>query len=163
MVQISFLQQKPYCEEVPTSLLAMDHLVGIRMRKHLHVASEAGLKEAFQGLTGEDRSMDDMATRIALEMDKNSTSWVLSTAAALYWRVRGQASEAVQCLRHSLYYAPREMKDVPLVSLANILHRAGLYNDALIVTNMALEIAPKVVVTHFTMANIYVSKVSAFE
>ena len=43
--------------------------------------------------------------------------------------------------------------------LANILHRAGLYNDALIATNMALEISPKFVVTHFTMANIYVSKV----
>ena len=52
------------------------------------------------------------------------------------------------------------MKDIPLVSLANILHRGGLYNDALIVTNMALEISPKFVVTHFTMANTYVSKVS---
>ena len=51
------------------------------------------------------------------------------------------------------------MKDIPLVSLANILHRGGLYNNALIVTNMALEISPKFVVTHFTMANIYVSKV----
>ena len=113
----------------------------------------------FQGLVGEKRGVDEMATRIALEMDKNSTSWVLSTAAALYWRVKGQTTEAVQCLRHSLYYAPRTMKDIPLVSLANILHRAGLYNDALIATNMALEISPKFVVTHFTMANIYVSKV----
>ena len=103
-----------------------------------------------------------MATRIAQEMNKNSTSWVLSTAAALYWRVKGQTTEAVECLRHSLYYAPRNMKDIPLVSLANILHRAGLYNDALIATNMALEISPKFVVTHFTMANIYVSKVSFF-
>ena len=44
------LKRKPYCEEVSTSLLSMDHLVGIRMRKHLHVASEAGLREAFQGI-----------------------------------------------------------------------------------------------------------------
>ncbi len=51
------------------------------------------------------------------------------------------------------------MKDIPLLSLANILHRGGMYNDALIVTNMALEISPKFVVIHFTMANIYVSKV----
>ena len=83
----------------------------------------------FSGLIGEERPMDEMATRIAIEMEKNSTSWVLSTAAALYWRVKGQASEAVQCLRHSLYYAPREMKDIPLVSLANILHRAGNRNS----------------------------------
>ena len=40
---------KPYCPDVPTSLLSMDHLVGVRMRDQLHVASEAGLKEAFQG------------------------------------------------------------------------------------------------------------------
>jgi hypothetical protein len=32
------------------------------------------------------------------------------------------------------------MKDIPLLSLANILHRGGMYNDALIVTNMAMEI-----------------------
>ena len=153
---------KPYCPEVPTSLLSMDHLTGVRMRQYLHTVPESGLREAFQGLVGEKRSLDEMATRIALEMDKNSTSWVLSTAAALYWRVKGQTTEAVQCLRHSLYYAPRSMKDIPLVSLANILHRAGLYNDALIATNMALEISPKFVVTHFTMANIYVSKVHIF-
>ncbi len=46
-----------------------------------------------------------------------------------------------------------------MISLANILHRAGVPNDALVVTNMALEISPKFVVIHFTMANIYVTKV----
>lgn len=38
--------------------------------------------------------------------------------------------------------------------------RAGLYNNALVVANMALEISPKFVVIHFTMANIYAAKVS---
>lgn len=49
------------------------------------------------------------------------------------------------------------LKDIPLISLANVLHRAGLYNDSLIVANMALEISPKFVVVHFTIANIYAS------
>ena len=40
---------QPYCEEVPTSLLIPDHLEGVKMRKHLHMASESGLKEALQG------------------------------------------------------------------------------------------------------------------
>ena len=104
-------------------------------------------------------SMNDMALRFTYAITKNSTSWVLSSAAALYWRVKGNAKEAVNCLRHSLYYAPYKMRDVPLISLANIFHRAGLYNDALIATNQALEISPKLVVLHFTMANIYLSKV----
>ena len=34
----------------------------------------------------------------------------------------------------------------------------GLYNDAIIAANMALEISPTFVVSHFTMANIYTSK-----
>ena len=103
--------------------------------------------------------MEDMATKISHAITENSTSWELSSVAALYWRVKGNSEQAVICLRHSLYYAPHHMKDIPLVSLANILHRAGLYNDAIIVTNQALEISPSLVVIHFTMANIYVSKV----
>ena len=106
-------------------------------------------------------SMDDMAIRLKYAMTKNSTSWVLSSAAALYWRVKGNAEESVNCLRHSLYYAPFKMRDVPLISLANVFHRAGLYNDALITTYQALEISPKLAVIHFTMANIYISKVNS--
>lgn len=151
---------KPYCEETPTSLLSMDHLVGVRMRDHLHIAAESGLRDAFQSLAGEKMPVDVMASRITRQLHTNSTSWVMSTAAALYWRVKGQTTQAVNCLRHALYHAPRPMKDIPLISLANILHRAGLYNDALIATNMALEISPKFVVIHFTMANIYASKVN---
>ena len=41
---------QPYCSEVPTSLRIPDHLEGIKMRKYLHMASEPGLKEAFQGI-----------------------------------------------------------------------------------------------------------------
>ena len=33
-----------------------------------------------------------------------------------------------------------------------------MYNDAIITANMALEISPTFVVSHFTMANIYTSK-----
>ena len=37
-----------------------------------------------------------------------------------------------------------------------------MLNDALVVANMALEISPKFVVLHFTMANIYASKVNTW-
>ena len=58
-------------------------------------------------------------------MEQNATSWVVSTAAALYWRVVGHAHQAVNCLRSALFHAPDRMKDIPLLSLANILHRQG--------------------------------------
>ena len=59
--------------------------------------------KSFLGLLGEKKSMEEMATRIAFEMEKNTTSWVLSTAAGLYWRVKGRASEAVSCLRQRYF------------------------------------------------------------
>ncbi len=108
------------------------------------------------------------------------TSWVLSVTSALYWRVKGNTEQAIKCLKHALFYAPWSMRDVPLVilnlqflaqailfwlsnnfwlfhqvSLANVFHRAGLYHDAIIVNNAAIELSPSFVVIHFTSGNIY--------
>ncbi|KAK4302085.1 hypothetical protein Pmani_025813 [Petrolisthes manimaculis] len=152
--------EEPICRgDLPASMHTLDHLAGVRHRRLLPHFPEMGLREALQTLT--DRapvSVDLMATRIARSLKMNETSWVVATAAALYWRVVGSGERAVDCLRHTLHFAPRHMKDIPLISLANILHRAGLYNNALVVANMALEISPKFVVIHFTMANIYAAK-----
>lgn len=41
---------------------------------------------------------------------QNQTSWVLSSMAALYWRVKGQGKKAIDCLRQALHYAPHHMK-----------------------------------------------------
>lgn len=35
--------------------------------------------------------------------------WTLSTASTLYWRVKGDAVNAIKCLRHSLNNAPSDM------------------------------------------------------
>jgi len=155
--------EEPECEETRVSLRSLDHLSGVKNRGHLQYNAEVGLKEAFQSITGKvDKSVKDgverMARRIALAISKKPDSWILSTAAALYWRVKGNAVKAINCVRHSLFHAPNDMRDIPLISLANILHRSGLYNDAIIAANMALEISPSFVVSHFTMANIYTSK-----
>lgn len=52
-------------------------------------------------------------------------------------------------------------QDVPLISLANIFQNARLWEDALTVARMAVEIAPHFVVNHFTLANVYVTMVTA--
>lgn len=41
--------------------------------------------------------------------------------AGLYWRMQGHNLKAVECLRRSFHHAPEEHKDVPLVSMANIM------------------------------------------
>jgi len=55
---------------------------------------------------------------------QNATSWALTTAASLYWRVKGDVKKAIDCLRVALHHAPYGYKDIPLISLANILHRS---------------------------------------
>lgn len=46
-------------------------------------------------------------------------------------------------------------KDVALISLANILHRAHYSNEAAIVVHAALDVSQELNVNHFTLGNIY--------
>ncbi|XP_055137841.1 tetratricopeptide repeat protein 17 isoform X4 [Symphalangus syndactylus] len=152
---------EPLCNgNLPTSMHTLDHLHGVSNRASLHYTGESQLTEVLQNL-GKDQypqqSLEQIGTRIAKVLEKNQTSWVLSSMAALYWRVKGQGKKAIDCLRQALHYAPHQMKDVPLISLANILHNAKLWNDAVIVATMAVEIAPHFAVNHFTLGNVYVA------
>ncbi|XP_025030090.1 tetratricopeptide repeat protein 17 [Python bivittatus] len=152
---------EPLCNgNLPASMHTLDHLHGVANRASLHYMGENQLKEVLQNL-GKDRyppqSLEQVGTRIAKVLEKNQTSWILSSMAALYWRVKGQGKKAIDCLRQALHHTPYYMKDVPLISLANIFHNAKLWNDAIIVATMAVEIAPHFVVNHFTLANVYVA------
>ncbi|XP_006865091.1 PREDICTED: tetratricopeptide repeat protein 17 isoform X2 [Chrysochloris asiatica] len=152
---------EPLCNgNLPTSMHTLDHLHGVSNRASLHYTGESQLTEVLQNL-GKDQypqqSLEQIGTRIAKVLEKNQTSWVLSSMAALYWRVKGQGKKAIDCLRQALHYAPHQMKDVPLISLANILHNAKLWNDAVVVATMAVEIAPHFAVNHFTLGNVYVA------
>ncbi|XP_041054062.1 tetratricopeptide repeat protein 17 isoform X2 [Carcharodon carcharias] len=152
---------EPVCNaNLPASMHTLDHLHGVASRLSIHYTGESQLKEVLQNLGKEKyppQSFEQVGTRIAKVLEKNQTSWVISSMAALYWRVRGQGKKAIDCLRQALHYAPHHMKDVPLISLANIFHNAKLWDDAIIVATMAVEIAPHFVVNHFTLANVYVA------
>uniref|UniRef100_A0A8C5D2X3 Tetratricopeptide repeat protein 17 n=1 Tax=Gouania willdenowi TaxID=441366 RepID=A0A8C5D2X3_GOUWI len=152
---------EPLCNaNLAASMHTLDHLVGVANRASIHYTGESQLREVLQNL-GKDKfspqSFEQVGTRIAKVLEKNQTSWVLSSMAALYWRVKGQGKRAVDCLRQALNFAPHHMKDVPLISLANIFQNARLWDDALTVARMAVEIAPHFVVNHFTLANVYVA------
>ncbi|XP_070560353.1 tetratricopeptide repeat protein 17-like [Ptychodera flava] len=147
---------EPYCEAtIGPSLFTLDHLKGLAERDEIEYSAEQGLKEVLETLGGDFESYHYIGTRINIAISFNQTSWVLANMAALYWRVEGEAEKALECLRQGLFFSPRPVKDVALISMANIFHRAGLYEDALVVTAMAMEISPNLVVIHFTMANIY--------
>uniref|UniRef100_A0A915PUH9 BTB domain-containing protein n=1 Tax=Setaria digitata TaxID=48799 RepID=A0A915PUH9_9BILA len=131
---------EPVCPELlsPSPLLLLDHLPAYHLRhQFIHYKPEKGLTDVYG----------------------NDVHWSLSIASALYWRVKGDAVNALKCLRHSLNSAPPDMRDVALVSMANIYQQAGLLHSALIAGGSALKISPKLVAIHFTLANIYASLV----
>lgn len=142
-----------------SSSLELDNLPGMINRDNLQYQPESGLREVLQKLGGEPaQRVEVIGTRIANALKKNMTSWILTNVAALYWRVEGDAKKAIDCLRLSLTTAPRSKRDTALISIANIFHRAGYINDAIFTTNLALDTANKVAVSHFTMANLYAVK-----
>ena len=60
--------------------------------------------------------------------------------ASLHWRIAGKPRLALDCLQLALDNVPKEFRDVPLVSIASIHHKVGLIDDALRITNEALQI-----------------------
>ncbi|XP_034733784.1 tetratricopeptide repeat protein 17 isoform X1 [Etheostoma cragini] len=152
---------EPLCNaNLAASMHTLDHLAGVANRAAIHYTGESQLREVLQNLCKDKfspQSFEQVGTRIAKVLEKNQTSWVLSSMAALYWRVKGQGKRAIDCLRQALNYAPHHMKDVPLISLANVFQNARLWEDALTVARMAVEIAPHFVVNHFTLANVYIA------
>jgi len=153
------LQKEPKCMKVPISLVLPDHLPGIKRRSTLISVAELGLSRTFQTLTGDfslDISVDLMATKVALSLEEQPYSWIVSAIASVYWRIEGNPEEAIECLRHSIFYAPKNSRDIGLISLANVLLSAQLYNDAIVVANQAYEISGnKFAIVPFTLANIY--------
>ena len=76
--------------------------------------------------------------------------------AALYWRMKGNAYESIECLRRALHFGPnQEAKPITLVSLGNVLHQSQRPEDAAIVLEMAIDFEPLNSVAHYTLGNVY--------
>lgn len=137
--------------ELPFSMHSFDHLHGVKLRKNLTAAAELGLINAVCP----EENVNDYGSRINDALKRNNTSWVLYNMAAFYWRIKGNAFNVVECLRRALHFSPRQYKDVALISLANILHRAKRSMEASVLIHAAIDINSDLNVNHFTLGNIY--------
>ncbi len=80
----------------------------------------------------------DRLGRSALEALSRPVSRPLGAlAASIYWRSKGNAPEAIECLRMGLENAPFSKEG--LLTLADIFHRSGRSEDAVNVAKMALR------------------------
>lgn len=69
--------------------------------------------KTLQTLGREKESISEVAARLTRAMkndEKTAVHWTLTTASTLYWRVKGDAPNAIKCLRHSLNNSPEHMK-----------------------------------------------------
>ncbi|KAJ1369787.1 hypothetical protein KIN20_031347 [Parelaphostrongylus tenuis] len=160
---------QPVCPSVDVQevspILGLDHLPVFALSdQFLFYKPEKALTDALKSLGNERDSIEHVAARLHTAMLTDGLGkyghtgkWLLCVLSSLYWRVVGDGYRAVECLRCGLQTAPLHMRDVALVSLANICHQAGLLHSALIVAGTALSASPNLVAIHFTIANIYAS------
>uniref|UniRef100_A0A2C9KLB1 Tetratricopeptide repeat protein 17 n=1 Tax=Biomphalaria glabrata TaxID=6526 RepID=A0A2C9KLB1_BIOGL len=146
--------KSPECSvftDLDFSIHAFEHLEGMKARHNLSGTPELGLKNAIT----HKENVDDYGHLVYEALTKNKTSWILYNMAAFYWRIKGNPYQAVECIRRALHHSPRLQKDVALISLANILHRARFSSEAAILVHAALEMSKELNVNHFTLGNIY--------
>jgi hypothetical protein len=72
-------------------------------RGNLSSSPELGLAAAVLG----DRDVAQFGHQVALGLQRNSTSWLHHNLASIYWRIRGDAPNAVECARKAVHFAPR--------------------------------------------------------
>ncbi|KAJ7373719.1 Tetratricopeptide repeat protein 17 [Desmophyllum pertusum] len=152
--------EPPVCRAVlPTVIYSYDHLDGVNRRHQLNATTEPGLLSTLTYF----KTIEELKGHVSLALEKNASSWILLNLAAYYWRIKGNAPQAVECLRQALYFSPSEHKDRALVSLAAVLHHANHTFDSLVLLHTALDTCEESFsVYHFLLGNIY-ARVKMYE
>ncbi|CAI9540421.1 unnamed protein product, partial [Staurois parvus] len=81
--------------------------------------------------------------------------------ASFYWRIKNEPYHVVECAMRALHFSSRHNKDIALLNMANVLHRAHYSADAAILVHAALDVSPGLdvstdsLVSHYTLGNIY--------
>uniref|UniRef100_H2UXF2 Tetratricopeptide repeat domain 17 n=1 Tax=Takifugu rubripes TaxID=31033 RepID=H2UXF2_TAKRU len=151
--------EKPDCAQVfdlPYSIHAFQHLRGVQERANLTSPVLSKEDPIFSSLSHKlGHSVDEVGHRIHQALMRNSSSWVLYNMASFYWRMKNEPQKAVDCVVRALHFSPRKQKDVALVNMANILHRAHFSADAAILAHAALDLTSDLFTSHYTLGNIY--------
>ncbi|EDQ89995.1 uncharacterized protein MONBRDRAFT_24983 [Monosiga brevicollis MX1] len=146
-----------------SSMHTMDHIYGFQERRALEFYTlytpELGLKEMIEYILGETMAAGTFGHRVAMAMQAHPSSDAVHNLAALYWRIVGNGTEALECVRLALHHAPLQRKDAAFVSAANVLHRTGLLENATQLAKFALLCnGTQRSIPHFTLANVYAAQ-----
>ncbi|CAD5224078.1 unnamed protein product [Bursaphelenchus okinawaensis] len=154
---------EPHCPLASTTSISLfDNMAALKYQEKFNFYKpEKALKDPFLSITKGKDTVQSLATKLSLAMsskDNKKDLWKLSTIAALYWRLQGDAVNALNCLSYALKYSPKQYRDVTANGLANIYHQAGFLHSALHAADFALKNSEtNEVSVHLTIANIYAS------
>lgn len=141
----------PLCQNViqlPFSMSAFEHLKSMKERHNLTMEPEEKIN-----LNDYQFRSDNFPHRLAAALKSKPKSWALHTLGSYYWRMKGNAVNAIECARRGLHFVNREYKDIPLLSLGSILQRSNNNIDALVVFNAAVDHSLDQADNHFALAN----------
>lgn len=141
----------PICDEVPFSMVCMEHLDAMANRTRLDMKPEHSLSAKELNLF----TAPNYVESLVLGMRNEPLSWRHPVLSSFFWRARGSAPKALACARRALYLSPRKYKDIALLTLGTVLQRANRTGDALVVLVAARDHAPHVAENQVAAANAY--------
>ncbi|XP_043211187.1 uncharacterized protein LOC122375757 isoform X1 [Amphibalanus amphitrite] len=136
-----------------------DHLVGVSNRqRHPALVPEphAGLVFRRRGDRASDTiDLDVLEKKLRRSKREKPKSLQLYNQIGNFWRVKGDASKAIECFRRSLAVSPNNAE--VLLNLARVLFNLQYLDDAIFLTRRSLEVQPpdqNAWLQHFTLGEI---------
>ncbi|KYM81213.1 Tetratricopeptide repeat protein 17 [Atta colombica] len=135
------------------SIYTFEHLKAMQNRKNLTQHEELSLMKYLPLNT----DLNQFGHQLAYSLSRNNTSWIYLNLASIYWRIRGDAYNALECSRRAIVCASRQYRDIPLLTTAGILHAARYSGEAAIVLHAAIDYNPIESHHHLALGHIYTS------
>lgn len=147
------VEREPNCSQPPLefSMQTFEHLTGVQNRNSLMMEAEMSLNNLIPG----DLDVKTFGSWVSSSLERNATSWISFNLATLYYRIVGNAREALECCRRALHFSPREHRAIALVDMGNILTHTHHQEDAILVLHAAVDHKPGDPIAHYTLANSY--------
>lgn len=124
-----------------------DHLDGVYNRSQAKMEPEEIIWQGFS------LSPSNFAILLASNLKQQPDSWKWHTLGSYYWRYKGNAIEAIECSRRAILLAPREYRDIPLLSLGVILQQTKNFNDSLVVLGATIDHQPNIAENQIALGN----------
>ena len=106
-------------------------------------------------IVGDDKVLFGSLLASGLLLPVYNTSWLFYHTASLYWRLMGNASQALNCLFQSHLHSPADVQDLTYLSMALIIYNSQLHvNEAIYLLYESLAVdRSALLLTHFTLGN----------